>query len=89
MPTPEVKEDFPVCTRAGKLPRGRKGRRAPPHNKGGHAPTGLCGGILLSKTLPMHVAEGSGISQVSRKRQGNWPKGNKDNILSIYYEIVQ
>ena len=83
MPTPEVKEDFPVCPRAGRLPRGRKGRRAPPPNKGGHAPTGRCGGIRLSKTLPMQVAEGSAISQVSRKRQGNWPKVKKDNILSI------
>ena len=89
MPTPEVKEDFPVCTRAGRLPRGQKGRGAPPDNKGGHAHTGLCGGIHLSKTLPVHVGEGSGISQVSRERQGNWPKVNKDNILTTYCEITQ
>ena len=66
-----------------------KASQGPKREEGGHAPTGLCGGIRLSRTLPMHVGEGSGIRQASRKRQGNWPKVNKDNVLSIYYEIVQ
>ena len=30
MPTPEVQEDFPVCTGAGKLLGGQKGRRPYP-----------------------------------------------------------
>ena len=94
---PEVKEDFPDCTRAGRLPRGQKVRRASP-NKGGNAPTGLCGGIHLSKMLPMHFGEGSGISQVSRKRQGTkrikylgiyLPKETKDLYIENYKTLMK
>ena len=46
--TPEVKEDFSVCTcKEALLVAKREG--APPHNKCRYAPIGFCGGIHLSK----------------------------------------
>ena len=63
MTTPEVKENFPVCTCAGRLLEGQKGRGRHPVMCG-HTPTGLCGGIHLSKKLHMHVGEGPRASQV-------------------------
>ena len=55
-----------------------KKKGAPPHNKCGRAPTGLWGGIHLSKRLHTHVGEGPGTSWVWKKKQDNWPKVNKD-----------
>ena len=51
MPTPEVKEDFPVYTCIGRLLGGLKREGSPPHNKCGHASIGLCSGIYLRKIL--------------------------------------
>ena len=61
-----------------KAPWGSKREGAPPHSKCGHAPTGLCSGIHLSKNLHTHVGEHPRTSQVWTKKQGNWPNVNKD-----------
>ena len=44
VPTPKVKENFPVCTCAGRLLGGSKREGVQPHIKCEHAPTGLYGG---------------------------------------------
>ena len=44
----------------------------------GDSPTGLCGGIHLSKKLHVHVGEGPRAGQVWKKQQDDWPKVNKD-----------
>ena len=62
MTTPEVKENFPVCTCTGRL-GGQNGRGHHPVMCG-HAPTGLCNGIHLSKKLCMHVGKGPRTGQV-------------------------
>ena len=57
---------------------GPKREETPPHNKCGHAPTGLCGRSHLRKKLHIYLAEGLRTSQVSRKKQDNWPKENEE-----------
>ena len=73
VPTPQVKEDFTVCTCAGRLLGGQRGRAkkegAPDYNKCGSAPTSLHGGILLSKNLPTYLGKGPRTSQVWKKKQ--------------------
>ena len=82
MTSPQVKENFPVFTSAERILGGQKGRGALPHNKCGHAPTGLCSGIYLYKMLNTHLGEGprtdrSGVIK-KKKKKDNWPKLNKD-----------
>ena len=57
MSTPEVKEEFPICTWHRKVSLGSKREWAPPNNKCGHAPIGLCGGIHPRKKLHVHLEE--------------------------------
>ena len=64
MTTPEVKENFPVCTCAGCLLGGQKGRGRHPIISVDIPPTGLWGGIHLSKKLRTHVGEGPRAGQV-------------------------
>ena len=45
----------------------------PPHNKCGHAPIVLCGGIHLNKKLHIDVGEGP-----RGKKRDTWPKVNKN-----------
>ena len=61
-----------------KVPWRSKREGASPHNKCGHTPKGLCGGIHLSKELRTHAWEGPRIGQVWEKKRDNWPKVNKD-----------
>ena len=61
-----------------KAPWGSKREGVSPHNKCGHSPTGLCGGIHLSKKLYTHVGVSLRTGQVWKKKQDNWPKVNKD-----------
>jgi len=67
---PEVKEDFPVCTCiVRKASWTSKREEIPSHNKCGHAPIGLCGGIHLSKKA--HTSLGgskdqSGVKKVTK-----------------------
>ena len=68
MTTPEIKEDFPVCTCAGRLLRGQKGRGHHPIASVDKPPTGFCGGIHLSKKFCMHVEAGSRTGQVWEKK---------------------
>ena len=49
MPTPEVKEDFPVCIRAGRLPRGQKGRVHPKIRVDMHTQASVVGSILAKR----------------------------------------
>ena len=62
MPTPEVKEDFPVCTGAGRLLGGQRGRGSHPiisvdmHPLWG--PQGFHCGVNLSKKLCPHLGQG-------------------------------
>ena len=41
---------------AGRLVEGQKGKGVPSH-KCGHTPTGLCGGIHISKNLHKHLRD--------------------------------
>ena len=50
----------------------RKGAGAT--HKCGHAPTGLCSGIHLSKKLPTPLAKGPRTSLVWKRKQDNWLK---------------
>ena len=68
MTSPEIKEDFPVCTWAVRLLRGQKGRGRHPIVSMGKPPTGFCGGIHISKKLCTHVGEGSRTGQVWEKK---------------------
>ena len=86
MPTPEVKEDLPVCTCTKRLLGGQKW--GAPHNKHGHVPTGLCGGIHLSKNLHSHLGEGLRTSQSWRKKWDNWPNVHKDPERLSYISDV-
>ena len=52
MPRPEVKEDVPVCTRAGRLPRGQKGRRPHPLIRVDMHPQVFAVGSVLAKGCP-------------------------------------
>ena len=63
--TPEVEEDFPVCTRTGNACfLGVEKEGGPSNSKCGQAPIGLCDGIHLSKKLGMHLGEDPRTSQV-------------------------
>ena len=66
MTTPEVKENFPVCTSPE---RESKGEAAPHHKKCGHVPIGFCGGISLSKNLCTHIGEGLRTQQLLKKKK--------------------
>ena len=52
MPAPEVKENFPICTCAGRFQGGQKREREglPAHNTRGHTPTGLRLEAILAKS---------------------------------------
>ena len=76
MLTPEIKEDFPVCTCTGRLLGCQEGG-APSHNKCGHVPNAV-GEICLRKKLHMHLGVAPRTSQVWRQKQVNWPYVNKD-----------
>lgn len=59
---------------------GVKREEVPPHNKCGHAFTGLCGGIHLSKKLHTPTAEGPSPVRSEKMKQdiNDWPKTWKD-----------
>ena len=61
--TPEVKETSPTApTQEYSLELNREW--APPHNKCGRTPTGLCSGVYLGKKLCTHLGEASRAGQV-------------------------
>ena len=74
---PEVKENFPLCTWAGRLRGGKKGRVRHPMISVEYT-TGLHDAIHLSKKLHKHLGEGSRNSHCVKKGQDNWPNVNKD-----------
>lgn len=61
--TPEVKETSPTA-QMQEYSLGVKREWVPPHDKGGHIPTGLCSGIYLRKKLFTHLGEASRAGQV-------------------------
>ena len=66
------------CLHMRRKPSGASKREgAPPHNKCGQEPTGLCSGIHLREKLLTYLEEGSQISQVWRKKQDNWSNVNE------------
>ena len=77
MTTPEVKENFSICTYARRL-LGVKREGAPLYSKCGYTPTGLCSDIHPSNKLFVHVGEGPRTGQVWEKKWDNWSNGNKD-----------
>lgn len=78
MTASEVKENFPVCLyMCRKAPWGSKSEGSYPIMCG-HAPRASGAESVLSKTLCMHIWEGSRTAQMWGKKPGNWPKVNKD-----------
>ena len=77
MSTPEVKE-ISLTAQAEENSLEVKRERGATHDKCGHIPTSLCGGIHLSKKLGTHVRECPRTGQLWEKKQDNWPKINKD-----------
>ena len=68
MTTPEVKENYPVCTWAGRLRGGQKGRRRHPIISVDIHPQ-ASGGIHLSKKLRTRVGEGPRAGQVWKRNK--------------------
>ena len=62
VPTPEVNEDFCVCTCSGKLLGSREGRGCHPKISVDTHPQ-VCDGIHLSKKLCMRLGEGPRTNQ--------------------------
>ena len=48
-----------------------------PHNKCGHTPIDLCGGIRFRRKV-VHASRGGSMDQLGVTKEGNWPKVNKD-----------
>ena len=77
MPTPEVKEHFPVCTCTGRLLGGQK--RSGPHpirSMDIHTQDSAVRSTL--EKLWTRLRKGPRPSQLWRKKQNNWPNINKD-----------
>ena len=69
MSIPEVKVNFPVCTCAGRLLGGQKGRGHHPLISVDIPPTGLCSGIHLGKKLHSHLGEGLGLVSCEKRNK--------------------
>ena len=79
VPTPEVKEDFPVCAWARSLLEGQKRKGLPPHpiiSVDMH-PQASGVGSILEKSRACILGRVQGPVKWGKK-QDNWPKVNKD-----------
>ena len=69
MTTPEIKEDFPVCTCAGRLLRGHKGRGHHPIIGAVKLPIGFHLESVLAKKICTHIGKGPRTGQVQKRNK--------------------